>query len=170
MPADWFIGLRALPVARAGFAGIKLVYERIAGKAPVLDFRPGGAGVELHIHNPRAETIVIEAIEAKPPMIGISVGDEIRDIARAIVTQRGVPDDDALAVLTPGSEATLSVITFDPFPKADPKQVIKVRLRWRSIMRRLFSESSVSRKLSVQDIRELQRATEARQPRITVLG
>jgi len=159
---DWLTGLRALPAARVGLVAVKSVYDRLVGKPPALDFQPGGHGVELHVHNPRAETIIIEHVKAKPPMLGFSIGDEIRDVVRAIVSQGGGPDGEALTVVAAGASASLLVITFDPFPTANPKQVIKVRLRWRSTLRGLFSESSVARKLSVQDVRDLQRATEAR--------
>jgi hypothetical protein len=140
------------------------------GQAPQIDFEVGDIGPELRVRNPRPETIIIESIKATPAILGFSAGHETEDIARAIVAQRQIPDERALAVLSPSKDAVFSVITFDPFNTSPPLLIIKVRMHWRSAARGMFSASSVTRKLSVRDVRDLQRAAEKRQPRLTILG
>jgi hypothetical protein len=143
--------------------------DRVVGKGPNLNFEPGGDGVQLRVENQRGETIILESIRATPPILSFSNGHEIGDLARAIITQQGNGDEDALAVIEPGKSVTLTVITFDPFGKSDQGLVITVKLHWRAATRRAFSKRSASRKISVRDIRDLQRAAERNQPRITIL-
>jgi hypothetical protein len=67
----------------------------------------------------RDETIIVESIEAMPPLLGFSASDELIDVVRAVVAQCGDGNEEALAVLSPGEDLAIKVITFDPFQKAD---------------------------------------------------
>ncbi len=166
MPIEW-LGLAKF--AQSALIGGKSLYDRAAGKQPHLNFEPGDDGVKLRVLNPRTETIIIEAIEALPPVLGFSAGDRLEDVVRAVVAQRQIPHEHALAVVPTSAQVAISVITFDPFGTSSPELVIKVRLHWRSATRGMFSKSNITRKISVRDIRDLQRAVEVGQPRITII-
>lgn len=56
---------------------MKSIYDRVIGKSPRLNFDPDG-GIELHVFNTRDETIIIERIEASPPLDEKSVGYRFR--------------------------------------------------------------------------------------------
>jgi hypothetical protein len=68
----------------------------------------------------RDETVIVERIEASPPLLGFSVGDGLVDVVRAVVAQRGRPAERPLAVLSPGAKAAIGVLTFDPFESSPP--------------------------------------------------
>ena len=68
---------------------MKSIHDRVIGKSPRLNFDPDGGGIELHVFNTRDETIIIERIEAAPPLLGFSAGHEMVDLVRAVVAQRG---------------------------------------------------------------------------------
>ena len=163
MSIEW-LGL--VRFAQAGLIGAKSLYDHVRGKAPHMNFEPGDDGVKLQIQNPRVETIIIEKIEASPPILGFLAGHELEDVARAIVSQHQVPDERALAVVRPSDDVSVGVMTFDPFGTSPPELAIKVRVHWRGATRGIFSKSSVARKISVRDVRDLQLAVDRNQTRI----
>ena len=146
MPIDWLVWLRA-----AGSAAVnaKSIYDRVRGKSPRINFEAGDSGVELRIHNPRDETVIVEKIDAWPTVLGFTAGEELVDVERAVVAQRQIPAEHALAVLKPQQDASVGVITFDPFNDSAAETIIKVRLDWRSATRGMLSKGSVTRKVSV---------------------
>jgi hypothetical protein len=153
----------------AGTSAVKSVYDRVIGKSPRLNFDADSGGVELHIFNTRAETIIIERIEAFPPLLGFSAGEEVIDMVRAVVAQRGHGAEQPIAILSPGDRASIKVITFDPFENSELHQTIKVRMYWRTAMRQMFSRSSVVSKITVLDIKDLKTAVDRKQPRLFVV-
>jgi hypothetical protein len=157
MPIEWLGPSKLVPTASTA---AKSIYDRIIGKAPRLNFDADSGGVEMHVHNTREETIVIESIEAIPPILGFSTGEEIIDLVRAVVAQRGHCVEEPIAILSPSDKVSIKVITFDPFEDTDGAENIKVLVRWRSIKRGAFSRSSVSSKIQVRDIRDLKLAVE----------
>jgi hypothetical protein len=52
-------------------------------------------------------------------------------------------------------------------PSSHHPLTIKVRTFWRTANRKMFSHSSVARKISVRDIRDLKIAVDRKQPRLT---
>src|SRR5580704_10625523 len=112
MPIEW-LGLARF--AQSGLVGTKSLYDRVVGKPPHMNFEPGDDGVKLRIHNPRTETIIIEKIEASPPILGFLAGQELEDVVRAVVSQRQGSDEHALAVVRPSDDVSVGVATFDPF-------------------------------------------------------
>ncbi|SHH15694.1 hypothetical protein [Bradyrhizobium erythrophlei] len=166
MAIDWLFASKALSILRAGSSATKSFYDRAVGKSPAANFEAGDSGVEFRIQNVCNETIIIESILATPPLLGFSAGDELVDIVRAVVAQRGHSNEEALAVLSPGNNVSIGVITFDPFQEANADEGIKVRLKWRSVTRGMFSRSSVTSKIQVRDVRALKLAVERKQPRI----
>jgi hypothetical protein len=99
-------------------------------------------------------------------VLGFSTGEEIIDLVRAVIAQRGHGVEEPIAILSPNDKVSIKVITFDPFQDADGAKSIKVLVRWRSIKRGVFSRSSVSSKIQVRDMRDLKLGVERRQPRI----
>jgi hypothetical protein len=166
MTVEW-LGFARL--VRPVFVGGRSLYDRVVGKAPHMNFESGDDGVKLRVHNPRGETVIIEEVRSTPSLLGFSNGQEIIDIARAVIAQ-DIPHEDALAVVAPEENVLLSLVTFDPFQASPAELVVKVKLRWRGATRGAFSRSVVTRKISVRDIRDLQRATDQRQPQIRILG
>jgi hypothetical protein len=150
----------------AGSSAIKSIYDRTIGKSPRLNFDTDSGGIELHIFNTRDETIIIERVEAFPPLLGFSAGEEIIDMVRAVVVQRGHGVERPIAVISPGDRASIRVITFDPFEESDQAKMIKARVYWRTVTRKTFSRSSVASKITVQDIKDLKTALDRKQPRL----
>jgi hypothetical protein len=163
MPIEWFGLSKLVP---AGSSAVKSIYDRVVGKSPRLNFDADSGGIELQVHNTREETIIVESIEATPPLMGFSTGEEIIDLVRAVVAQRGHDVEEPVAILSPGDKVSIRVITFDPFQDTDGAEIIKVLVRWRSIKRGAFSRSSVSSKIQVRDVRDLKLAIERKTPRI----
>ena len=119
--------------------------------------------------NTRTETIIIERIEAYPSLLGFCEGEEIIDMVRAVVAQRGHGVERPIAILAPDEKAPIKVITFDPFETSDQTTMIKVRVYWRTAKRQMFSRSSVSSKIAIRDIMDLKTAVERKQPRMFVV-
>jgi hypothetical protein len=163
MSIEWLGFSKLIP---AGSSAAKWVYDRVIGKSPRLNFDTDSGGIELHVFNTRDETIIIESIEATPSLLGFSAGEEMIDIVRAVVAQRGHGAEQPIAVLSPGGKASIKVITFDPFDDTDRTSLIKVRMYWRTAKRQMFSRSSVGSKITVRDIKDLKTAVERKQPRI----
>jgi hypothetical protein len=161
---EWLSFSKLIP---AGSSVAKSIYDRLIGKSPRLNFDTDSGGVDLHIFNTRAETIIVERIEARPPLLGFSAGEETIDVVRAVVARRGQGVERPVAVLSPGDKASIKVITFDPFDTSDQHQTIKVRMYWRTATRQMFSRSSVGSKISVRDIKDLMTVVDRKQPRIT---
>jgi hypothetical protein len=166
LAVEWLSFSKLIP---AGASAVKSVYDRVIGKSPRLNFDADSGGVELHIFNTRPETIIIERIEAFPPLLGFSAGEEVIDTVRAIVAQRGHGVEQPIAILSPGDRASIKVITFDPFENSELHQTIRVRMYWRTAMRQMFSRSSVVSKITVLDIKDLKTAVDRKQPRMFVV-
>jgi len=139
------------------------------GKRPEMNFLPESDGVKLHIRNPRADTIVIEDVEASPSVLGFATGNEVDDLTRTILHQRRVPIEEALATMSPGSDLRLGVVTFDPFNQSAPDQIIKVTTHWRSVNHSVREKRKVSCKTTVRAIRDLKLDAERRRPRLWVV-
>jgi len=163
MPIEWLGWAR---LAQSTLVGTKSIYDRLAGKPLHMNFEPGDDGVKLRINNPRTETVIVERIDVVPPILGFLGGRELEDVVRAVVNQRMAPDEHPLAVVPPGANALVGVMTFDPFGKSSPALTIKAKLNWRSATRGPFSRSSVTKKITVRDIQDLQHAVDRNQPRI----
>jgi hypothetical protein len=163
LPIEWLSFSKLIP---AGTSAAKSIYDRIIGKAPRINFDAENGGVELRIFNTRDETIIVERIDAFPPLLGFSAGDELGDVVRAVVAQRGQPSERPIAILSPGAEKSIKVMTFDPFKTSQDDQSIKVRMYWRTATRKMFSRSSVASTISVRDIRDLKIAVDRKQPRL----
>ena len=142
------------------WSGGKSLYDRVVGKAPHLNFELDEGAVKLMVRNELEETIIVESIRADPSVLGFSTGHSIREIAGAVIVQRNLPNDEALAVISPGASFPLTVITFDPFEKSPPKQPIKVTAHWRGSTRGPFSERTTTLKTSIRDIRVMKRLAE----------
>ncbi len=157
---EWFTFIK--PVGSL-LIDAKSIYDRMRRTAPTADFAPGQHGVVLHIRNDRSETIIVERVDVKPPLLAFSTSHEVEDIANAIVHLRGAPAEDALAVSRPKEEAELKAITVDPFKAAH--QRIKVVVHWRALSRTPFSRSKVSKTITVQDVTDFERASEKQRGR-----
>jgi hypothetical protein len=142
MSVEWLGLSKLIP---AGTSAAKSIYDRIIGKSPRLNFDTDSGGIQLHVFNTRDETIIIERIEASPPLLGFST-------------------EQPIAVLSPGEKASVKVITFDPFDDSDQTSLIKVRVYWRTAKRQMFSRSSVASKIAVRDIKDLTTAVDKKQP------
>jgi hypothetical protein len=78
MPIEWLGLSKLVPV---GTTAAKSIYDRIIGKAPRLNFDADSGGIELQVLNTRQETIIIESIEATPPLLGFSTGEKLAPLA-----------------------------------------------------------------------------------------
>src|ERR1035437_6285893 len=114
MAVEWLGWFKALTSA---LSGAKNLYDRVGGK-PTLDFVVGQYGVDVSIKNARGETIIIERIDSSPALLGFTPGQELLDVVEAVVRQRQIPAEGALAVIGAGEEACIGLMTFDPFNDA----------------------------------------------------
>ena len=163
MAVEWLGWFKALS---SSLSGAKSLYDRVSGKQPTLDFIVGQNGVDVIINNARGETTIIERIDASPPLLGFTAGQKLHDVVEAVVRQRQIPAEDALAVIGAGKEARIGLMTFDPFDNTDPKTRIKVTMHWRSVTRSWFSPNRVVRReITVRDVRDLRRDSDKRRLR-----
>jgi hypothetical protein len=76
-------------------------------------------------------------------------------VARAAIHQvRGTTGERPIAGLSPGGKAEIRILKAQ-IEDAQADQIVRVTTCWRTARRRAFSRSSVSRKISVRDIRDL---------------
>jgi len=162
--SEWLGFSKLIP---AGATAAKSVYDRIVGKAPRLNFHAYSSGIELHVDNIRDETIIIERIEASPQILDFRGDRDTIDIIRE-VTGRGLQRP--IAVLSSGETAEILVGTTEPFEKSDPDLRIRVRVFWRTVIRGMFSRSSVVVRLTVRDVKDLEVAVERKQPDFVTIG
>jgi hypothetical protein len=168
LPIEWVSLSKLLP---AGSSAVKSLYDRVIGKSPKLNFDAASGGIELHIFNPRDETIIIERIEASPRLLGFSEGNKLGDVVRAAIDQvNGPTGDRAIAVLSPGAKAEIGILKHRVDDDANLDQLIRVTTYWRTARRRAFSRSSVSMKISVRDIRDLLVQVDRKQPQSRIFG
>jgi hypothetical protein len=149
----------------AGSSAAKSLYDRIVGKSPRLNFDTDGGGIKLHIFNTRDETIIVERIEASPALLGFSEGRKVMDTVRAATAQVQGPIGRPIAVLSPGGKAEIKVLK----PRTEdssPDRIIRVTAFWRTARRRIFSRSSVTIKIAIQDIKDLMIEVERKQPQL----
>jgi hypothetical protein len=158
MLAEW---LAFIKPAETLLTGAKSIYDTVRGKQPTADFAPGPYGPPIfYVKNIRAETIIVEHVEAVPPLLVFAVGDEVRDMVEAIVRREGHGRERALFVLKPNEEMALLVAS--SFAQEKPEHEIKVTIYWRSSSRSWFSKSRLSKKITVGDINDLRRDSEKR--------
>jgi|SRR6476620_5609121 hypothetical protein len=162
--------LEWLAPIRVAFAGIKGSYQYAVGHAPEMNFEPSDIGPVLRIKNTRPATIIVNNVDASPPMLGFFHGDSVEDIARAVAAQRSTRRERPLLVLKPEQSESIVAMTFDPFGKSEPGQKINVTMHWRDAERGWFSESHVKRTVTVKDIRDIQQASERRRQRFIELN
>lgn len=166
MIGEW-LGLSKLLPGAASAA--KAVYDRVVGNSPRLNFDTTSGGIELHVFNTRDETIIVETVQASPPLLGFSEGEALRDVLRAATHQVNDADGDRpIAVISPGEKAEIRILrTTLQGNQAD--QIIRVTARWRTARRRPFSRSTVSVSISVRDIRDLLVEVDRKQPGIVLV-
>ncbi|WP_038976020.1 hypothetical protein [Bradyrhizobium japonicum] len=165
MIGEWLGLSKLLPGAASA---TKAVYDRVIGKSPRLNFDTTSGGIELHVFNTREETIIVETIQASPPLLAFSEGAALRDTIRAASDQvRGPNANRAIAVVSPGEKAKIRILR----TKLDDNQLdllIRVTVSWRTARRRPFSQSSISIRTSVRDIRDLLVEVDRKQPGLVI--
>ena len=83
MSAEWLAFVKS---AGELLVGAKSIYDTARRKQPAADFAPGPNGPPiLNVKNTRTETIIVEHVEAVPPLLIFAAGDEVRDMVEAIV-------------------------------------------------------------------------------------
>jgi|SRR5262252_6290890 hypothetical protein len=115
-------------------------YDRIVGKAPIVDFAPGEYGVVLHLANERNETVIIARIDAAPALLAFAPGREVRDLIKAQLRARPGEVVGAFAILRPNENTHVEVVTINAFTSRPAEQKIKVTLRWRLLLGPCFQE------------------------------
>jgi hypothetical protein len=150
---EWQWGL-IRPVVGLVTGGLSL-YDRIRGKAPIVDLAPGEYGVVLRLANQRNETVIIERIDAAPALLAFAVGREVHDLIRAQLRARRGEVEDAFAILRPNENIDVEVVTLNAFNSRPPEQKIKVTLQWRASSRSMFSRRTSSKTITVRDVTDL---------------
>jgi hypothetical protein len=148
------------------------LYDRIRGKAPVIDFAPGEYGLVLHLANKRDERVIIERIDAAPILLAFVPGREVRDLIKAQLRARPGEVEGALAILRPNEKIDVEVVTLNAFTSRPAEQKIKVTLRWRASSRSIFSRRTISKTITVKDVTDLVAESHRRrlQPQIKQKG
>ncbi|UFW46286.1 MULTISPECIES: hypothetical protein [Bradyrhizobium] len=162
----WLGFSKLLPAAASAAMA---VYDRVVGKSPRLNFDTTSGGIELHVFNTRDETIIVETIQASPPLLAFSEGEALRDTIRAASGQVNGPDTDRpIAVVSPGQKAEIRILR-TKLEGNQPDQLICVTVSWRTARRRRFSRSSISIQVSVRDIRDLLVEVGRKQPGVMLV-
>ncbi|MGY4566945.1 hypothetical protein [Bradyrhizobium sp. USDA 3256] len=166
MIGEWLGLSKLLPGAASA---TKTIYDRVIGKSPRLNFDTTSGGIELHVFNTRDETVIVETIEASPPLLVFSEGPTLKDTVRGAVQQvRGADHERPIAVLSPGEKAEIRILKTRIEDEA-ADQLIHVTACWRTARRRPFSRSSVTVKISVRDIRDLLVEVDRKQPGLVIV-
>jgi hypothetical protein len=135
--------------------GALSLYDRIRGKAPIIDFAPGEYGVVLHLANERNETVIVERIDAAPVVLAFAPGREVRDLIKAQLRARPGELKGAFAILRPNQNIDVEVVTLNAFASRPAEQKIKVTLLWRTSSRSMFSRRTISKAVTVKDVTDL---------------
>jgi hypothetical protein len=149
---DWFALIKP---AVSLVTGALSLYDRIRGKAPVVDFAPGEYGVVLHLANERSETVIIERIDAASALLAFAPGREVRDLIKAQLRAKSGEVKGAFAILRPNENIDVEVITLNAFTSRPAEQKIKVTMQWRASSRSMFSRRTISKTVTVKDVRDL---------------
>jgi hypothetical protein len=149
---DWFALIRP---AVTLITGVMSVYDRVRGKAPIVDFEPGEYGAVLRLTNERSETVIIERIDAAPALLAFAAGREIRDLIKAQLRARPGEVEHAFAILRPAENIEVEVITINAFSNRPVDQKIKVTLQWRASSQSRFSRRTISKTITVRDVMDL---------------
>jgi hypothetical protein len=148
---DWFALKPAVPL----LTGALSLYDRIRGKAPIVDFAPGEYGVVLHLTNEGNETVIIERIDAAPALLAFAPGREVRDLIKAQLRARSGKVEGAFAILRPNKNIDVEVVTLNAFTSRPAEQKIKVTRQWRASYRSMFSRRTISKTITVKDVTNL---------------
>ena len=149
---DWFAP--AKPAVSLVIGALSL-YDRMRGRAPIIDFAPGKYGVVLHLVNERNETVIIERIDAASALLAFAPGREVRDLIKAQLRTRPGEVEGALAILRPNENIDVEVVTLNAFDSRPAEQKIKVTLQWRASSRSMFSRRTISKTITVKDVMDL---------------
>lgn len=149
---DWFALTKpAVPLV----TGTLSLYDRVRGKAPIVDLAPGKYGAVLHLANERNETVIIERIDAAPPLLAFAAGREHRDLIKAQSRLKPGEVEGAFAILRPNENIDVEVVALNAFDSRPAEQKIKLTLRWRTSSRSMFSRRTISKAITVKDVTDV---------------
>jgi hypothetical protein len=104
--------------ALCGIAAVAfLVYDREWRRCPLLHLQPGDYAIQLRVKNVIDEAIIVDAITATPPVIGVMEGKNASGVA---------------ILVKPYEERLLRMTLFREFEELNPTTVITIRASWRT--------------------------------------
>jgi hypothetical protein len=141
-----------------------LVYDRIFRYRPAAFLLPVDYKTNLRFKNVAAETIIIDEIVIKPPMLTVARANDLVTVneERAAVMYGSAEDkrpEVIYVVIKPEEERTFALHRFADFENADGKTVIKIRCKWRNTRRPFPISRYVRVKTTVKEIRDLREAS-----------
>ena len=144
-------------------SGAFLVYDRLLKNQPLIFLVAQEYIAALRLKNVAQETIVIEEIDIKPPIVALHNANDLRTVNedKHAVWYPRKNDEEAMRVfliLGPLSEKTFDLKRSAEFEEASDDTYISIRCKWRNTRRPLPIHRSRWLKVSVKDIKALRQA------------
>jgi hypothetical protein len=141
-----------------------LVYDRIFRYRPAAFLFPANFKTNLRLKNVSAETIIIDEIVIKPPMLTIARANDLVTVneERAAVWYPNMEDkrpEGIYVVIKPEEERTFALHRFADFENAEGHKNITIRCRWRNTRKSFPMPRYVRIKTTVKEIRDLREAS-----------
>lgn len=145
-------------------SGVFLVYDRLFRNQPLIFLVPHEYKAALRLKNVSQETLIIEEIDIKPPVIALRNPDDLRTVSedRQAVWYPTMNDHKAMRVfiiLGPLGERTFDLKRSAEFENATEDTYISIRCKWRNSRWPLPFYRSRWLKVSVSDIRAMREAS-----------
>jgi hypothetical protein len=141
-----------------------LIYDRVVRYRPAAFLFPADYKTNIRFKNVAAETIIIDKITIKPPLLFVRRANDLKppNTDRA-ETWYGSKDPDAdriFVIIKPMEERTfmLSGVSAD-FDHAPADQVFTIKCRWRNTRKPFPIARHVRIKTTARDVRELREAS-----------
>ena len=147
-------------------SSIFLVYDRLFRSAPLAYLVPDEYQAKLRFKNTTNETIIIDEISIRPPIVSLAKADDVKTHQEdtAAVWYPSMNDKDAMRVfiiLPPDAERSFGLKRSAEFENSDDRRQIKIRCKWRNTRKPLPFGFQRSRTLlcSKRDVTALRQAS-----------
>jgi hypothetical protein len=166
--ADTLIELVKFVGLLGGFVGLAtgsfIIYDRLVRFRPIAFLFPADYKTNIRFKNVAAETIIIDRITIKPPLLFVRRANDLKppntDRAETWYGSKDPDADRVFVIIKPMEERTfmLSGVSAD-FDHAPADQVFTIKCRWRNTRKPFPIARHVRIKTTARDVRELRDAS-----------
>jgi len=141
-----------------------LIYDRVVRYRPTAFLFPAEYKTNIRFKNVAAETIIIDKITVKPPLLFVRRANDLKptntERAEAWYSSKDPDADRIFVIIKPMEERTfmLSGVSAD-FDHATADQVFTIKCRWRNTRKPFPIARHVKIKTTARDVRELRDAS-----------